>query len=216
MPSSTEALWPVLKCYQLLGCFPLYKDPKNSFVAFPTWRYLVIVATVSTIIFTSTLLLMVRLGFNDTFRIILNLGGPISDSVTFSIIYFACHALHISIVWRNFQIKARLAELLNYLKPIRIKSRWLTFAYLTMSIISIMLGILGYGWLVMIELRKEKPSAVELAMFLPTSALYMLWLYGPLVAFVTTFADVCGSLSQWADKLKDLNKLNPITVKYFS
>lgn len=211
-----EELWVVLKCYQLLGSFPLCKDSENSFVAIKTWKYFLTVAIVSTLIVSWSVSSMAAIGYSQVFSIVINDKGSLTDFATFCILIGASHSLNFSIVWNNFQIKKDLAGLLNALKAKRSKPNLVVLFDQIMSLINIMLCILGFAWMVRIEMGGEDVSAMKLALFMPPIGVYMLWLHGPPIAFVIAFSNVCGALCFWIETIKKMSPNDLLTVKYFS
>ncbi len=204
-------LWPILETFRLIGSFPLKrKRGSRQLVSVQKHEYIPQYFVASAMVISSTLACMVWIDFWKVIQIMSNYKDKFTDAATFFFIYSACHLLHFCLTLNTFLVRRKLALFLNYLCQANltqdVKGRrkpWVYF-YVSFSFTSVCLTTAGLSMLIHGDTEIISHTAsdhVKITIFAPVSALYMVWMYGPMQVFVILFAHVCYSLMDWIERI---------------
>ena len=111
--SLLDTLWPLVKLYQLAGCFALERCESKLFHPIETWKYLLHHIAVFTTIVTLNLVCVIPMNFVEVLKIEANFTTSKVDLAAFLFSVGAIFSLHVSLIWRNVKSKEGLSFLLN-------------------------------------------------------------------------------------------------------
>lgn len=152
--SLIDVFWLPLKAYQLMGSFPLEKGKENALIGMKSCKFILVNLSVSASIVILTLLPMFQLGFADVMRVLSNYNEGSIDIASWIFVYLAVHLMHLTIIWRSFQVKNQMADILNALKTkVKTSDKIIMGLYLMGTITSTTLATSGYIYMLEHNLR---------------------------------------------------------------
>ena len=99
--SLLTTFWPLVKFYQITGCFPLEKSEGQYFRPMGTWKYLLRYFITGIIGYTALIISVLPMGFIEVLKIEANFTTSLIDLGAFLFSILAMFSLHLSLIWRN-------------------------------------------------------------------------------------------------------------------
>ena len=99
--SLLTTFWPLVKFYQITGCFPLEKTEGQYFRPMGTWKYLLRYFITCIIGYTALIISVLPMGFIEVLKIEANFTTSLIDLGAFLFSILAMIGLHLSLIWRN-------------------------------------------------------------------------------------------------------------------
>ena len=204
--SMLDTFWPLIKFYQLTGCFPLEKCENQQLQPIKTWKYLLRHFVAAVVTQTATILSVIPLGFVKVLEIEANFTTSLIDLGAFLLSVVAMFALHVSLTLINVKSKEKLTRLLNTLKnnseySIEKKSSCITIILFCVSLfVGIVLVMIGYGLSILEKL--DQTTVTQVSAYCIIFTLMLMWCGGPIITTIIIFSDICDNLISWMNEIR--------------
>ena len=201
--SLLDTLWPLVKLYQLAGCFALERCESKLFHPIATWKYLLRHIVVCATIITLNLVCVIPMNFVEVLKIEANFTTSKVDLAAFLFSVGAIFSLHVSLIWRNVKSKERLSFLLNDLNKMYSSSEISRCEVLTpifFFLVGVVLVMIGYGFSILEKLNHV--TLVQVVAYDITFTLMMIVSGGPILTTILIYSDICEHLVLWIKEMR--------------
>ena len=205
--SLLDTLWPLVKLYQLAGCFPLERCDSKLFHPIKTWKYLLRHFVVCTTFVTLNLVSVIPMNLVEVLKIEANFTTSKVDLAAFLFSVGAIFSLHVSLIWRNVKSKEKLSLLLNDLTKMyssseisRCEALTPILMFIFFFLVGVVLVMIGYGFSILEKL--DHVTLVQVVAYDITFTLMMIVSGGPILTTILIYSDICEHLVLWIKEVR--------------
>ena len=218
--SLLDTLWPLVKLYQLAGCFALERCESELFHPIETWKYLLRHIAVFTTIVTLNLVSVIPMNFVEVLKIEANFTTSKVDLAAFLFSVGAIFSLHVSLIWRNVKSKERLSFLLNDLTKMyssseisRCEALTPILMFIFFFLVGVVLVMIGYGFSILEKL--DHVTLVQVVAYVIVFTFMMIVSGGPILTTILIYSDICEHLVLWIKEIRYVCMCTQTTNKTF-